>query len=695
MRSIPRLLSCSWLALSLGCPSPASSPTTPPPTTEATEATPPVDEFEVQAEQFADVRVLRYRVPGFDTLEPKQKELVYYLYRAALAGRDIIWDQNYRHNLLVRRTLEAVWRNEATHQMPGWDEVALFTKRVWFSNGIHHHYSMKKLAPEFTAEQFTAMVQACDPKTLPLGEGEDAAALLAKLAPVLFDPTVDAKRVNLDPKDDLIATSATNYYEGVTQKQVEKFYRGKAKKSDPRPISHGLNSKLTKVEGKLAERVWKVGGMYDPAIREIVKWLELASTVAENDKQRAALDKLVAYYQTGDLKTFDEYSVAWVADADSRVDVVNGFIEVYGDPLGYRGAWEAVVSIKDLEASKRIAAIGSQAQWFEDNSPLLAKHKKASVKGISAKVITVVVEAGDSAPSTPIGINLPNANWVRAEHGSKSVNLGNIVAASEIAKKVSGVLEEFAASPEEVARARKWADLADTLHTDMHEVIGHASGQIEPGVGQPNETLKNYANTLEEGRADLVALYYMLDPKLVELGVMTDLDAGRAAYDNYIRNGMMVQLARLEPGESIEEAHMRNRQMIAAWAFEQGKADKVIERAVRDGKTYFVVRDYDKLRALFGKLLAEVQRIKSQGDFAAGKALVETYGVKVDPALHAEVRARYRALGIAPYVGFIQPRLVPVMEGERIVDVKVEYPEDFAGQMLEYAATTSLLPTVN
>lgn len=695
MRSVPRTV-LALLSLSLACQ--PEGTTTPPVTTTpdpVVSETPATDEFKVQTEQFADIRVLRYRVPGFTELPLQEKQLVYYLYRAALAGRDIIWDQNYRNNLLVRRTLEAVYRTEATHAMPGWDAVAVYTKRLWFSNGIHHHYSMKKFAPEFTAEQLAAMVAAVDPKTLPLADGEDATKLLARLGPILFDPNVDSKRVNLDPKADLIATSATNYYEGVTQKQVEKFYKGKIKKSDKRPISLGLNSKLTKVKGKLVERTWKVGGMYDPAITEIVKWLKLASTVAENDKQKLALDKLVRYYETGDLRTFDEYSVAWVADTDSRVDVVNGFIEVYGDPLGYRGAWEAVVSIKDMEASKRIAAIGAQAQWFEDNSPLLPKHKKPSVTGISAKVITVVVEAGDSAPPTPIGINLPNANWVRAEHGSKSVNLGNIVASNENAKRTSGVLEEFAASKEEVERARKWGDLADALHTDMHEVIGHASGQIEAGIGQPNETLKNYGNTLEEARADLVALYYMIDPKLVEIGVMTDLDAGKAAYDSYIRNGLMVQLARLEPGDDIEEAHMRNRQMIAAWALDKGKADKVIERVEKDGKTYFVVRDYDKLRKLFGELLAEVQRIKSQGDFAAGKALVETYGVKVDPTLHAQVLARYKGLGIAPYVGFIQPRLVPVMNGDAITDVNVEYPDDFAKQMLEYADTASLLPTVN
>jgi dipeptidyl-peptidase-3 len=664
--------------------------------TGGTAAKPDDDGFVVQAEQFADVRVLRYRVPGFEQLPLAQKKLVYYLYRAALAGRDIIWDQNYKHNLLVRRTLEGVVRSySGDRKSTEWAQLMEYAKRVWFSNGIHHHYSMKKLAPGFTPEQFAAFVTGSDPKLLPLGKDQKPEKLVEELTPILFDPKVAAKRVNLDPKADLVKTSATNYYEGVKQKEVERFYKGKVKKTDAEPISWGLNSKLVKQKGRLVERTWKVGGMYDPAIREIVKWLKLAVDVAENDKQRAALAKLVEYYETGDLRTFDEYSVAWVADTESRVDVVNGFIEVYGDPLGMRGAWEAVVSIKDLEASKRIAAIGAQAQWFEDNSPIAKEHKKTDVKGISAKVITVVVEAGDSAPSTPIGINLPNANWIRAKHGSKSVNLGNIVHAYEVAKKTSGVLEEFAASQAEIERAKAWGDVSDALHTDMHEVIGHASGQIEKGVGQPAETLKNYSNTLEEARADLVALYFMVDPKLVELGVMKDAEAGKAAYDAYIRNGLLVQLARLELGEDLEEAHMRNRQMIAAWVFEKGKADNVIEKVQKDGETFFVVKDYDKLRALFGQLLAEVQRIKSQGDYAAGKKLVETYGVKVDRGLHEEVRKRYAALGIAPYAGFIQPRLVPVTKGEEITDVKIEYPDDFAAQMLEYGEQHSLLPTDN
>ncbi len=685
----------AWL---VAC-APADKGAEPPVATEPEAAPPqaeePAEEFAHIAEQFADIRVLRYRVPGFEELPLQQKKLAYFLSQAALSGRDIIWDQNYRHNLLVRRTLEAIWRDfGGDRKSDEWAKFAVYSKRVWFSNGIHHHYSMKKIAPEFSREFFEATVRALPPDKLPLAQGQTVDQLLAVLGPVVFDPAVDAKRVNLDPKADLIATSATNYYgQGVTQKDVERFYAKRVNKKDKRPISHGLNSQLVKKGGKLQERVWKIDGMYGPAIAEIVKWLEQAVEVAENDEQRRALELLVAYYRTGDLKTFDEYSIAWVADVNSRVDVVNGFIEVYGDPMGYRGAYESVVSIKDMEASKRIAAISKEAQWFEDHSPIPDAYKKKSVTGISAKVITVVMEAGDSAPSTPIGINLPNANWIRAEHGSKSVNLGNIVAAYDASKKQSGELEEFAASEEEIARAKKWSGLGDVLHTDMHEVIGHASGRLRDGV--MGEELKNYSSTLEEARADLVALYYLLDPKLVEIGVMPDLDVGKAAYDRYVRNALVGQLARLEPGEDLEEAHMRNRQMIAKWAFEQGKDEKVIERIDRGGKTYFVINDYEALRELFGKLLREVQRIKSEGDFAAGKALVETYGVKVDPELHAQVRERYAALKIAPYAGFIQPRLVPVMEGEEIVDVRVEYPADFAEQMLEYGSKYSFLPTVN
>jgi dipeptidyl-peptidase III len=697
--SWPVMLRAALIAISsfalLACAKPDRAPA-PPPEAVAVEAA-EVEPFVYQTEQFGDVRILRYQVPGFDELPLQQKQLVYYLYQAALSGRDIIWDQNYRHNLAVRRTLEAIVRShDSSHDDTEWPKLLEYTKRVWFSNGIHHHYSMKKIEPGFSPEYFAQRVASVEPSALPLQEGETPEALVAKLSPVIFDPAVDPKRVSLDASTDLVLSSATNYYDPtLRQKEVERFYAKKADKKNPRPVSHGLNSKLVKEKGKLVEKTWKVDGMYGEAIGEVVGWLKKAVEVAESEPQRKALELLVEYYETGDLAKFDEYSIAWVADTESRVDVVNGFIEVYGDPLGYRGAYESVVSFRDLEASKRIEAIGQQAQWFEDNSPIADAHKKKDVQGISAKVITVVVESGDAAPSTPIGINLPNANWIRAEHGSKSVNLGNIVHAYDESRRAGGVLEEFAATPEEIERAKKWGDISDALHTDMHEVIGHASGRIVDGVGTPKETLKSYASTLEEGRADLVALYYMVDPKLIEIGVMSDLDAGRAAYDNFMRNGLLVQLARLELGEDLEESHMRNRQMIAKWVLEKGAEKNVVELTKRDGKSYVLIHDYEALRSLFGQLLREVQRIKSEGDYAAGKALVETYGVKVDPDLHQEVLRRYAALDIAPYAGFIQPRLVAQMDGETITDVKVEYPDDFMTQMLEYAETHSFLPTYN
>jgi dipeptidyl-peptidase-3 len=701
-----RLLAAAVGLCTLAC-QPTSS-TTPPAdtgaaatTTSPDDTTPPAPpeeaaEFKVVADQFADLRVLRYRIPGFESLSLQDKQLAYYLYQAALSGRDMIWDQNYEHNLAVRRTLEAIIKTYSGERSGAdWDALMVYAKRVWFSNGIHHHYSMKKIEPGFDAKYFATVVRGSDINALPLRDGEKIDKMLARLKPVMFDPKIDAKRVNLDPKVDMVRKSATNFYDGVTQKEVERFYASKADKGVANPVSWGLNSQLAKRDGKVVERTWKVGGMYSPAIEEIVKWLKLAITVAESPKQKKALQELVAFYETGELKKFDDYSIAWVADTQSRLDVVNGFIEVYGDPLGYRGAYESVVSLRDEEATKRMAALSAEAQWFEDHSSIPDEYKKKNVKGISAKVITVIVEAGDASPSTPIGINLPNSNWIRAEHGSKSVNLGNIVDAYDESSKESGVLEEFAASPEEVARTKAHGALADKLHTDLHEVIGHASGAIKEGVGTPKETLKNYSSTLEEGRADLVALYYLYDDKLVKLGVMPSLDVGKVAYDDYIRSAMLVQLARLEPGENIEEAHMRNRQMVAKWVIEKGKADNVIERVETDGKTTFRINDYAKLRTLFGDLLREVQRIKSEGDYEAGRKLVETYGVKVDKELHAQVLRRYKALNIAPYAGFINPRLVPVERDGKIVDVKVEYPDNFVVQMLEYAENYSFLPTVN
>ncbi|OWP62032.1 dihydrofolate reductase [Hymenobacter amundsenii] len=659
--------------------------------------------FKVVMEQFADIRMLRYQVPGFEELEPRQKELLYYLYEAALSGRDIIYDQNYKHNLRVRRTLEAVWAaNEArrtattnSDEIDQAEKLVTYAKRVWFSNGIHHHYSTRKFLPEFTPAYFKELIFATDSKLLPLEKGESVTKFLATMTPIIFDPNVAPKRVNQEAGQDLVKTSATNFYEGVSQAEVEAFYKKKIDTKDQTPISYGLNSKLVKDrQNRVTEQVWRVGGMYGAALSKVVFWLQKAAAVADTPEQKAALDQLVAYYQTGDLKKWDDYNIAWVHDTKSRTDVVNGFIEVYGDPLGYRASYESVVSFKDLEATKRIKAIGDEAQWFEDNSPIKPEHRKKNVVGITAKVITVVVESGDAAPSTPIGINLPNATWIRKEHGSKSVNLGNIVDAYGAAD-AGGMLDEFAFDAAERQRSARYSGLAGKLHTDMHEVIGHASGQINKGVGTPKETLKSYASALEEARADLVALYYLPDAKLAQLGVAPSPDVAKAEYDSYIRNGLMTQLVRLSLGESVEEAHMRNRQMVARWVFEKGKQDNVVERVTRDGKTYFHITDYDKLRGLFGQLLRELQRITSEGDYAAGKALIETYGVKVDPVLHKEVLARYQKLGIAPYAGFIQPRLVPVMVEGKITDVKLEHPSDFTQQMLDYGRQYNLLPNSN
>ncbi|TNF31111.1 MAG: dihydrofolate reductase [Deltaproteobacteria bacterium] len=657
-----------------------------------------VDDFKYQVDQFADLRILRYRIPGFEELSLPQKKLAYFLYKAALSGRDITYDQKYEHGLLIRRTLEAIDATcERDKAGPEWEAFATYLKRVWFSYGNHHHYSTKKFFPEFTKEDFAKFVACADPKALPLADGETPEQLRARLEPILFDATVAAQGVVLDPEQDMVVASSNNFYgHGITQQEVEAYYAAKKDPNDPHPVMPGLNSKLVKGEdGQLVERVWKIDGMYGAAIAEIVKWLEKASEVAENAEQKAAIDTLVHYYRTGDLKDFDTYSVAWVKDIHSRLDAVIGFIETYGDAMDMRATYEAMISLKDEEATKRIAAISSQAQWFEDHSSIPDAYKKPDVQGITAKVITIIVGAGDSSPSFPIGVNLPNSDWIRKEVGSKSVNLGNIVHSYVEAGKSSGILEEFAGSAEEIARAKAHNDLADLLHTDMHEVIGHASGRLKEGVATPTETLKNYSGILEEGRADLVALYFLMDPKLVEIGVMESLEVGKSGYDDYLRNALLVQLARVPLGEQLEESHMRNRAMVARWVLEKGAADHVVELVERDGKHYVQIHDYDKLRGLFGQLLSEVQRIKSEGDYEAGKALVEGYGVKVDPTLHAEVLARYKKLGIAPYAGFINPRLVPVMDGEEIVDVKVEYPDDFAAQMREYARDYGFLPTVN
>lgn len=653
------------------------------------------DNFVYQTEQFADLAVLRYKVPGFEELSLKEKELVYYLYEAALCGRDIYYDQNYENNLFLRKTLNAIVRSyKGDRQSDEYKNFLVYVKRVWFSNGIHHHYSSRKFTPDFSSEYFQQLLLNSDAKLLPIKETETIDDLLAKLVPIIFNPNIDAQKVNLSPGADLIKTSAVNFYEGTNQKEVEKFYSAIADKNDQTPVWYGLNSKVVKHDGKLSEEIWKVGGMYSPAIEKIVYWLEKAVGAAANELQKKTLQKLVEYYKTGDLNAWDEYNILWVQDTTSRVDVVNGFIEVYNDPLGYKGSYEAIVSIKDLEATKRIDAISRQAQWFEDNSTIPNEYKKKDVVGISAKVITVVVESGDASPSTPIGINLPNSNWIRKIHGSKSVNLGNIVHSYNKAGSTE-IYNEFYFTEEEIKRAKEFADLADNLHTDLHEVIGHASGQIKPGVGTPKQTLKNYASTIEETRADLVALYYAVDQKLIDIGVMPSVEVGKAEYDKFVRNGLMLQLNRIELGDNIEQAHMRNRQLISMWVYEKGQSENVIEKKIRDGKTYFVINDYQKLRALFGKLLSEVQRITSEGDYEAAKNLVETYGVKIDLNLHKEVKERYSKLNIAPYKGFINPVLKPIYKGDKIVDVKVEYPEDFVEQMLYYDANYSFLPIKN
>jgi len=653
------------------------------------------EKFEYVTEQFSDLRVLRYNVKDFDQVPLQTKTLLYYLYEAALSGRDIIYDQNYKYNLAIRKTLEAIIGNyKGDVQEEQYQKLLVYAKRVWFSNGIHHHYNMDKFIPECSKDFFLEVANGLDDSMLPLAVGETKTQFLNFIASQIFDPKIASKKVSLDSKTDLVKSSAVNFYEGVTQKEASDFYSAQVNKSSNQNPMYGLNSKLVKENGKLVEKIWMVGGMYSPAIEKIVMWLEKAQTVAENTAQKTALEKLVKFYKSGNLVDFDEYNIAWVNDTASAVDVVNGFIEVYQDPLGKKGSFESVVSVKDFEASKRIATIGKNAQWFEDNSPLLPQHKKKNVKGISAKVINALVESGDAAPSTPIGINLPNNEWIRETKGSKSVNLGNIVEAYEQAAGVN-VVNEFYYNDEIKERVKNYASLADKLHTDMHEVIGHASGVIEPGIGQPQETLKNYASALEEGRADLVALYYLLDPKLIELGVMPSLECGKAAYDEYITKGLIVQLARIKPGKEIEEAHMRNRKMVAAWAFEKGAKENVIEKKVENSKTYFVVNDYNKLRVLFGELLKEIQRVKSQGDYKAGHDLIENYGVKVDQTLHKEILERYSHLNIAPYAGFIQPKLVPVMQDGKIIDVKIEYPKDFTTQMLEFGKSYGFLALIN
>lgn len=652
--------------------------------------------FSYEVDKFADLQILRYQVPGFESLTLNQKQLLYHLSQAAIMGRDILFDQNCRYNLAVRRTLEAITENyKGDRSSADYKAMEVYLKRVWFSNGIHHHYGEEKFVPGFSEEFFVSAVKGLDPNAVPVRDGQTVDQFLAELVPVIFDPSVLSKRTVQSGDQDLILASANNYYGGgITQHEVEAFYDKMKDPKDETPISYGLNSRLVKEDGKIVEKVWKVGGLYTQAIEKIVAELQLAVPFAENENQKKVIETLISYYKTGDLKEFDAYAVLWVKDTVSEVDFINGFTETYGDPLGMKASWESTVNFVNKEATKRTIVISNNAQWFEDNSPVDSRFKKKEVKGVSAKVITVAMLGGDCYPATPIGINLPNADWIRKDHGSKSVTIENITEAYDKASQGSGFNEEFVWSDKEREAIKTYGFLTDNLHTDLHECLGHGSGQLLPGVA--SDALKAYSSTLEETRADLFGLYYIADPKLVELGLVPDAEAYKAEYYKYIMNGLMSQLVRIELGKNVEEAHMRNRQLIAKWAFEQGKADNVIELKKKEGKTYVVVNDYAKLRELFGKLLAEVQRIKSEGDFAAGKQLVEDYAVKVDPELHAEVLKRYAALNLAPYKGFVNPvmKLVKNEKGE-VTDVTLDYTEGYTQQMVRYGKEYSFLPTYN
>jgi dipeptidyl-peptidase-3 len=644
-----------------------------------------ITDFDYTVEQFADIKVLRYQIHGFDALTLKEQKLVYYLTQAGLSGRDMMWDQNYRYNLTIRKALENVYTTYAGDKTTNdWSNFEEYLKRLWFSNGIHHHYSNAKITPSFTQPYLETLLKATNTD------------LSGDALSVIFNE-IDAKKVNFSKGVDNVALSAVNFYGiGVTNEDVSSFYGKMTSPDKDKPLSFGLNSQLVKENGKLVERVYKSGGLYGNAIDQIIGWLEKAKEVAENEAQGNALGLLIKYYQTGDLQVWDDYNVAWTAATEGNIDYINSFIEVYNDPLGYRGSYETVVQIKDFDMSEKMSVVSKNAQWFEDNSPLMKAHKKDSVVGVTYKVVNVAGEAGDASPSTPIGVNLPNANWIRAAVGSKSVSLGNIIGAYANAGG-SGRLKEFAHDEEEIALEEQYGQLADKLHTALHEVIGHASGKLNPGVGETRETLKNYASTLEEGRADLVGLYYLYDTKLQELGLVEDWEkVGKTAYDGYIRNGLVAQLIRLELGDEIEEAHMRNRQWVSAWAYEKGKADNVIEKVKRNGKTFYNINDYNKLHEIFGQLLRETQRIKSEGDFKAVEELVEGYGVKVDQEIHKEVLQRNKQFKSAPYSGFVNPVIVPITnENGEITSFTIEQPKTFAEQMLNYAKKYSFLPTVN
>ena len=649
------------------------------------------ESFKFLVDEFADLRIMRYQVPEWDQLTLNQKAYIYYLNEAAKCGRDILADQNFKYNLTVRKTIEAVIESyQGDRECADFQNFMVYAKRVFFSNGIHHHYAEDKFFPEVTEAYFADLIRNSNAELLPLNEGETIDAFIEFLTPVIFDR--DLYKMRRSSEDDIVQNSAVNFYEGdVTAAEVTAFYDVMADPTDETPISYGLNSKLVKDENGLHEDVYKVGGLYGEAIQAIIGWLQKANEVAENDIQRDYTNKLIAYYTTGDLNIWDEYNIAWVQDTISLIDYTNGFIEDYADPMGRKATWEAIVNFKDLEATKRSTLIGDNAQWFEDNSPVDPRFKKEECKGVSAKSIITTTLAGECFPSPPIGINLPNADWIRKDYGSKSVTITNLMEAYDKAADECprSALAEFAYSQEEIDLCKKYGSETDVIHTNLHECLGHGSGKLLPGT-QPG-ALKEFSSTLEEARADLFGLYYLADPKMVELGVISDLEAYKAEYAGYIRNGLMTQLARVELGKDVTESHMQNRKLIAEWCFEHGQANNVIEKKVENGKTYFVINDYEALRGLFGELLAEVQRIKSEGDYAAGKALVEQYAVKVDPVLHKEVKERYDALGLKPYGGFINPVVVPVEENGQVVDYKVEYPDDFVAEHMDLGKHYSFL----
>ncbi len=651
--------------------------------------------FQYTDEKFADLQLLHYKVEGFEELTLKQKELIYYLSEAALYGRDILFDQNGKYNLRIRKMLEAIYTlNGIDRKTDDFIAMEIYLKRIWFSNGIHHHYSYDKFNPGFSADYLRSLITMVEPKKLPLQIGQSVDDFCEEIFPVIFDPTIDAKKLNQSEGEDLLLTSASNYYDGVSQSEAESFYEAQKDSTDKTPVMYGLNSRLVKEMGVLKEKVWKSGGLYAEAIDKILYWLKKAKDVAENEKQAVVIQELIEFYETGNLIKFDEYSILWVKDVESRIDFNNGFIETYGDPLGFKASWESIVNFKDLVATHRTDVISKNAQWFEDHSPVDSRFKKKNVKGVSAKVITAAILSGDLYPASAIGINLPNSNWIRSVHGSKSVTIGNLTDAYKKAAHGNGFMKEFVYSQTERELIDKYDDLTDDLHTDLHECLGHGSGVLLPSTDP--DALKSYGATIEEARADLFGLYYMGDSKLVDLNLLPNREAYKAQYYTYMMNGLMTQLVRIDLGKDLEEAHMRNRALIAYWVYDHGKEKNIVEFVKKDSKTFVRINDYMALRCLFGDLLAEIQRIKSEGDYESAKKLVEKYAVKIDPVLHKEIKGRYEKLNLAPYKGFINPKYIAERDKDGdLKDVKIFYGESFTEQMLRYGRDYSTLPPIN